>query len=482
MNFADVPAQEKDQFWRALFYATSIAVIGANDIFDSWGNNSMRAAISLLQKGQDKRVYAINPNVPEVLGLPTYPSILDTPGTVDLAVVVVPARVVPETLRQCISKGVKAAVIISAGFAEVDAEGAAAQETLLAIAREGGLHFVGPNCPGHANLHSHSSSSPVGERIKPGCVALISQSGTVGGSISFLAATKGLGLSKSVGTGNEADVHLEDYLEYLGHDDDTRIIAAYIEGLREGRRFFELARTITSKKPIIVLKAGATQRSSQAAKSHTGAIAGSDAVYSAAFRQAGVIRADDQEELCDMALTLQDQPLPLGKRVGMLTMGGGYGVLAAEACEREGLEMATLETQTVEKLSAILPSRWSKGNPIDLVGMKPQGEDHTISNCLTLLIQDKTVDSVISFLPAFPVPSTAEGRQDDAPTNANGWRTLIDLAKQNGKPLLMIKRLKASEGLRSDQSAPGPLEYSTPLRAARALRQLTWYSEYLRRI
>jgi acyl-CoA synthetase (NDP forming) len=476
-------------FWRSLFAADSIAVIGAKNEVGSWGFDALRASLASTRAGVKRRVYAVNPNISEILGVTPYPSILDIPNPVELAVIVVPAGIVPAVLRQCVQKGVKAAVIISAGFSEVDEAGARLQAELVAIARQGGMHFVGPNCIGHADLHSQVASAGIAGRIGPGPMALISQSGTLGASIIQLAATRGLGLSKFISTGNEADLRLEDYLEYLAHDEDTRVITAYIEGLREGRRFFQLAQEITVRKPIIAIKTGTTGESSRAARSHTGALAGSDAVYTAAFKQAGVIRADDEEELCDVASALISQPLPLGKGIGILTMGGGFGVVTAEACEKEGLRIASLEAQTVEKMNAILPPRWSHGNPVDLVGIRSAAEATTVSSCLSLLMADKNVDAVISLLPPSVPPPGLTGTFSPEHLRAIQMENQKHLAflnqqvKQYGKPLVLIRRFFSQPAGETNASSSTPQEripeYSHPRRAARALRHLAWYRQYL---
>ena len=466
-----------------------MAVIGANNIAGSWGSDALRAAFASTRAKSTRQVYAVNPNVREVQGLTSYVSVLDIRHPVELAIIVVPAAIVPTVLGECVQKKVKAGVIISAGFAEVDEAGAKLQAELVEIARRGGLHFVGPNCLGHADAHSQVASTSIIGRVSPGSMALMSQSGTLGGSIVHVAASKGIGLSKFIGTGNEADLHLEDYLEFLACDQDTRIITAYIEGLREGRRFFQLAKDITPRKPIVVIKTGTTSESGRAAKSHTGALAGSDAIYSAAFRQSGVIRADDEEELCDVVMTFLNQPLPKGDGVGILTMGGGFGVVAAEACEKEGLRIAKLEAQTLEKLNTILPPRWSHGNPVDLVGIKHMGEDTTVTSCLNLLMEDKNVDSVMSFLPPIFAPPGQNGNfgpeQFRAMQMENRKRLnlLSRQIKPYDKPLLVISRFMAQ----SVNQTSGPIfitedkipEYSSPRRAARVLRHLVWYRQYL---
>jgi acetate---CoA ligase (ADP-forming) len=476
-------------FWHALFKADSIAVIGARDAIGSWGFDALRAALASKQTQSDRRVYAVNPSLQTALGVSCYGTILDIPGPVELAIIVVPAGVVPAVLRQCVLKKIKAAVIISAGFAEVDEAGAKLQAEIIDISRQDNLPFVGPNCIGHADLHTQVASAGVAGRIGAGPVALLSQSGTLGATIMQIANSEGVGLSKLVSTGNEASLHLEDYLEYLAGDDDTRIITAYIEGLREGRRFFQLAREITLKKPIIAIKTGSTGESGRAAKSHTGALAGSDAVYSAAFKQAGVIRAEDEEELCDVALALLNQPLPRGKSVGILTMGGGFGVVAAETCEKEGLQIGALETPTLEKLNAILPPRWSHGNPVDLVGMKMMGGNNIVAACHSLLLADNHIDAVISLLPPMmPPPGAGVSFSPDQikamqVENEKQLDILKQQVRQYNKPLYLIRRFLAQSA--SETSLTSPLngeripEYPHQRRAARVLRHLAWYREYL---
>jgi acyl-CoA synthetase (NDP forming) len=304
-----------------------------------------------------------------------------------------------------------------------------------------------------------------------------------------IAASRGIGLSKVVSTGNEADLHLEDYLEYLAQDEPTRIIAAYIEGLREGRRFFNLVKDITRKKPVVVMKSGTTDASAKAARSHTGALAGSDVIYSAAFKQTGVIRVEDEEELCDVVLALCHLPLPRGNRVAILTMGGGFGVVTAEVCEKEGLEIASLEPQTLKKMSAILPSRWSPGNPVDLVGMRPVGGDNIGAACLQLLLKDKNVDGIISLLPPMVMPPgpmaevSPEQIRAIQKENDKNQEILYRQLKQYDKPLVYIRRMNiyyAQEPNKPDAPPKATIpEYAHPRRAARVLRYLAGYRRYL---
>jgi acyl-CoA synthetase (NDP forming) len=295
-----------------------------------------------------------------------------------------------------------------------------------------------------------------------------------------------IGFSKFVGTGNEADLHMEDYLEYLAEDKDTHIIAAYVEGLKEGRRFFRLAKEITNKKPIVLMKAGGTQGSAKAAMSHTGAMVGSEAVYNGLFKQTGVIHAKNEFELCDVVEALQTQPLPRGNGVGILTMGGGLGVVTAETCEKEGIKIAPLESATIEKLNTILPPRWSHDNPVDMVGIKPMAENETILNCLEALFLDPHVDTIFSMV--IPIETSIGTLGDLSPETFKALETqyndsidlLNDLALKHNKPIYFVGKVPLPEGeqpiLTSQKIIPS---YPSALRAARVVRHLTWYRNYL---
>lgn len=238
-----------------LFKPRSVALIGASSTLGKWGFN----ILTLLLSDKGREIYAVNKHEAEVLGLKAYPSILEVPAPVDLAIITVPFQDVPTTMEECIRKGVKSAVVISGGLAESGEEGAKVQNQLVEVARRGGIRFVGPNCMGFFDTSSDFNTVIFLPPLRKGSVALISQSGNSGQSIITLGIERGLGFSKYVSSGNEADLHYEDYLEYMAQDDETRVILGYIEGLRGGQRFFELAKETTKKKPIVVIKAGRTQ-------------------------------------------------------------------------------------------------------------------------------------------------------------------------------------------------------------------------------
>lgn len=433
----------------------------------------------------NRNIYPVNPTISEVLGIATYDSVVDIPSPIDLAVIAVPASQVPSVLRECVKKGVRTAVIISAGFAETDEQGCELENELVGIAQQGGIRFVGPNCLGHVDTSSHLCTLAWAEVIPAGPVGVISQSGNYGQLTMRTGMASGIGFSKFISTGNEADLHLEDYLEYLAQDHDTRIITAYIEGLREGRRFFQLAKGTTTRKPMIVIKAGGTKESARAARSHTGALVGSDAVYAAAFRQAGVIRVDDNDELCDVLTALLNQPLPRNNRIGILTIGGGPGVVAAEACEQEGLKIAPLSPLTMEKLNACLPSRWSHGNPVDTAGMIAAKRQYLFASLLALM-EDENVDAILLLVPlvfnserlsAFLGLSGKETKTFQEIQKEN-LITVKERAKEYGKPVFVVPLAKDEEAS-SFLLREGIPAYHNPQRAARVLHHLVWYSHYL---
>jgi acetyl-CoA synthetase (ADP-forming) len=468
--------------WEYLFSPDSVAVIGASNTPGSWGFGIMRRLLAPAKR----RVYPVNPTVSEVLGIAAYGSVIDIPDSVDLAVIAVAALRVSLALRECVQKGVRAAVIISGGFAETGEQGRILETELVKMARQGGIHFIGPNSMGHADTRSQLSTLAWTKKIAPGPVALLSQSGNMGHRIIHNGMSAGIGFSKFISTGNEAALRLEDYLEYLAQDNDTKIIAVYIEGLREGRRFFQLAKKTTVGKPVIVLKAGGTKGAAKAAMSHTGAIVGSEAVYAAAFRQSGVIRVDDDDELCDVVAALLYQPLPRNNRVGILTIGGGLGVVAAEACEKEGLEVAPLASSTLEKLDACLSSRWSHGNPVDTVGITIS-ENPVILSSLRALMADKNIDAVLLQVPILGgtarLPSIVNAEEIGAANKATEEGDLSmsrQRASEYGKTVLVVS---PSRELTADPSLllrrDGIPVYPNPRRAARVLRHLVWYRQYL---
>jgi len=347
-----------------LFNPRSVAVVGATNNFNKWGFFTFSSALG----GFPGPVYPVNIRETEVLGRKAYARVTDIPGPVDLVAIVVPAPSVPAVMEDCVAKGVKAAVIISAGFAETGAEGKKLQDEVLRIARKGGIRFVGPNCMGYWSATSNLRAFMFPLPVKDGPLAFVSQGGNVGGAVVISGYHRGVGFHRYVSCGCAADIQIEDYIEYFGEDPEVKVILAYIEGLADGKRFLEKVSKVTPRKPVIVLKPGKTDAAAKAIVSHSGALAGSDDIYEAAFKSVGVLRVDSPEELLDVAIGFLTQPLPKGRNVAILTPGGSYGVLCADACAAEGLNVVKLPPKVIAELDRVFPPRWSRGNPVDPAG------------------------------------------------------------------------------------------------------------------
>jgi acyl-CoA synthetase (NDP forming) len=468
-----------------LFNPKSVAIIGASNFFGKWGYNILNRVLSHKQ-GRD--IYAINHKEPEVMGMKAYRSVVEVPGPVDFAVITVPFQDVPAAMEDCVRKGVKSAVIISGGLAETGEEGARIQREVVEIARRGGIRFIGPNCLGFCNLYTNFCTVPFLPPVETGRVALISQSGNSGQAILDYGAQMGVGFSKFISSGNEADLRFEDYLEYLGQDEKTDIILGYVEGLREGGRFLELAKEITQKKPIIIMKVGRTDVGTRAARSHSSALAGLDVVLDAAFKQCGVIRVDKLHEVIDVAVALLGQSLPRGRRVGVLSMSGGMAVIAADALRNEGLELPPLSAATMEKLESVMSRRWSGGNPVDPAG------DFVSYQALWPMIEDENFDAIVviggvamtsgyaTWAPALMKHATEELGKQMEEAEFDAIKTTIELMAKHRKPVLFTVGAARfeTEGKVHFRLKESHLNlYPDPEESAKVLAHLVRYSEYL---
>ncbi len=402
------------------FKPKGIAVIGAS-------NDPLKLGYEVfknLKKYKDGRVYPVNVKDEEVQGVKAYKNVKDIPDEVDLAVVVVPKRFVRGTVIDCGEKGVRGTIIITAGFGEVGEEGKKEERELVEIAREYGMRIVGPNCVGVMNTKDNMNATFVMD-AKRGSIAFISQSGALGAGIIYKTVKEGIGFSKFVSIGNMADVDFSEFMEYLADTEEDKAIALYIEGLKDGRKFMDIAKRVTKKKPVIVLKAGKSESGARAASSHTGSLAGSWRIYEAAFKQSGVIVADTIDDMLSMARAFT-QPLPKGDRVAVMTNAGGPGVLTADAIDRLGLKLADLQRETIEELRSFLPPMAAVKNPVDMIA-SARGEDYY--RTARLLLEDPNVDILISIcvVPTFAGMTPTE--------HAEG---VIRAMKEvnNGKPVL----------------------------------------------
>ena len=353
--------------FKTIFNPGKIAVIGASTTFGKWGQVIIS---NILAGGFKGKVFPVNPKGGKMFGLDVFPNITDIPDDVDLAFITTPSGTVPGLLAELGEKNVKGAVIITSGFSETDASGKKLEREIVEVARKNNVWIIGPNtmgiiCP-HAGLFA-TGSHP---RPQKGSVAFISQSGNLGNQLIDWAEQQGVGISLFVGSGNEAMLTCPDYLEYLENDPHTRFIVLYVENVEDGTRFMETAARINRKKPVILLKGGSTQAGKKAAASHTGAMSGEDIIFKGACRQAGILNVNVPSDLLSLSAGFSSLPLPTGNRVGIVTLGGGWGVVTADECSKEGLVVPELPERIVAKIGKYLPEFWSKGNPVDLVGTR----------------------------------------------------------------------------------------------------------------
>jgi acetyl coenzyme A synthetase (ADP forming)-like protein len=448
------------------FAPRGVAVIGASQDPTKLGYGLAR---NLVQSNFQGVVHFVNPKGGSLLGRPMYPNISQVPDPVDLAMLLIPARFIPQSLEECGRRGIRAVVIGSGGFRETGPEGAALEEQCVRIARQQGMRILGPNCIGLLDTHLPIDATflpPPGPL--PGDVAFISHSGAICAAVIDWARGQGFGLSRLVSLGNQADVNETDALAPVAADPFTRVLTLYLEGVSDGRRFAAEASHVTRSKPIIALKVGRFSSGQRAVASHTGALAGQENAFNAAFRRAGVIRADTSEEMFDWARALAWCPPPGGRAVAVLTNAGGPGVTAADALEADGMRLAQLSLATKEALKGLLPAAASLHNPVDMLA---SASPEQYAACLRVLLDDPGVDAALVILP--PPPMYTAGAVAKA---------LIPIIHAAEKPVvvaLMGERL-IQEAVEHFRAARVP-EYRFPERAASALAVLAQRAEYLAR-
>lgn len=410
---------------RPLLEPRSVAVIGASRRPDNIGHLVFKCIIQNRYSGV---VYPVNPSAEAILAVRAYPSVSDIPGEVDLGVIAVPAPMVTRVAQECGRKGIKAIIVISDGFRERGTpEGTAMENELREVALKHGMRLVGPNCMGIINTaHKTRLNASFSPFYPPqGNVGFLSQSGAMGLAVLDYAETLGLGISSFVSVGNRADVSSNDMLQYWENDEATRVILLYLESFGNPRRFSRIARRTASSKPIVAVKSGRTPAGLRAASSHTGALATTEIASDALFHQTGIIRTNTLEELFDVASLLSNQPVPRGNRVVIVTNGGGPGIIAADACEQQGLVLPELSEQTVEKLKGIIKRDISIANPLDMTAGASEEEFEQV---LKVIAADPDTDSTLAiFIP--PVIVDPKGMEATiervAPTFHKGGKTLL---------------------------------------------------------
>ena len=408
---------------QALFEPRSVAVIGV----PREARPGQLFLQALLRPGYRGRIYPVNPNAQEILGLKCYPSVASLPETPDLAIVVAPTAAAVSVVQECAERGVKAAVLFTAGFSELGTdEGREREAELVAAARRGGLRLVGPNCMGVYVPKTGLGSFP-GMPSEQGPIAFVSQSGSLSNRLVWSGAERGLAFSKVISVGNQADLEASDFLDYLATDPETEIIAAYVEGAKDGRRLWRALAEAGRRKPLVVWKVGRTRSGARAANSHTGALAGEAEVWTGLLRQAGAIQVRDVDEMLDVLVALRHTGRPAGRRVAIVTGPGGPAVSAADACEEAGLELAELSTETQARLSSVIASAGtSVRNPVD-IGLVLGGAAEMYRRAVEVTIGDPGVDAAVV------IGGFARG---------NEWqghiKAVAELSRKAGKPILQV--------------------------------------------
>lgn len=447
------------------FKPRSVAIVGASHTPGKVGN-VLVDNFSVF----DGDVYYVNRDTSPINGKGVYESVTKIPGSVDLAVIAVPAKFVPGVISDCKKKGIGHVIIISSGFSETGQRGSDAEEEIRKILKQGKIRAIGPNVVGVLDTYSKVDTIflPKNRMGRPGRgkISFITQSGAVGSTVLDFFSEEGIGVSKFISYGNAMDVNETDLLEYLGTDDRTRVIACYIEGIKSsGHDFMKTSSKVSMRKPIIVLKGGKTDRGTRAVSSHTGSLAGSSRIYSAAFKQSGIVEAADWEEMFDFSKAFAMQPLPKGDRLMIVTNGGGFGILAVDEAERRGLKLDDPSKASVKKISGMLPPYASIHNPIDLAADSNSEKYHEIVDTLASQYDGFVLISLLQ------VPSVEEGVAE----------VIVSLQKF-GKPILAVA---AGSGFtkkvaRSIENGGVPV-YPTPERAVRSFKALLDYSKFVSR-
>jgi len=377
-----------------IFKPKVVAILGASDTEGSVGHAVTANFVRGVFEGKS---YLVNNHKSEILGVKTYPTIAAVPETVDLAIIATPAKTVCGLVDECGNAGVKGVVILSAGFKETGPAGKALEDEILVVAAKHGIRIVGPNCLGIIRPATRLNGTFLSKVPKPGTVAFLSQSGALGSAILDTAIHENIGFSTFVSVGSMIDVDFGDLIDYFGSDPHTRSILMYIEGVTNARRFMSAARHFARSKPIVVVKAGRFRESARAVASHTGSLSGEDAIYDAAFKRAGIVRVEEIADLFNAAEVLSTQPLPNGPRLAIITNAGGPGIMTTDALLARGGKLAELSPKTMERLNAALPSFWSHGNPVDLIG--DAGPDR-YRVALEACLDDENVDGILILLTA----------------------------------------------------------------------------------
>ena len=455
------------------FNPRTIAIIGASSDFRKPGGRSLNA---LQKRGYTGKIYPINPNSRELLGIPCYPKLADVPDEIDMAIISTPAHTVLEKLEQCVDKKVKETVVFTSGFAEAGPEGAALQQRMTELAQKNDLRILGPNCVGIVNLSKSVMACFANivdlQPVYPMTFGFVTQSGAFGTMIFSQAVESGVGFNAFVSVGNEADTEFADYLAYMLANPETKLVGGYLEGAKDGTKLRRAAQTaLELKKPVMIMKVGRTGAGARAASSHTGSLAGNDQVYDAFFRQMGIIRLEALSELTSFVIVHRSGRIPKGNNIGILSISGGAGVLMADRSESLGLGVPEFKGETRRRLESYLPPYGSAKNPVDLTATAVS-EPQMLGKCLKALVADENIHMIalaMGFMPHM------------APVLA---KDIIEVYNSTDKPIVLATYVfNPSEAvlhaIETIKSAGVPV-LTDHLHAVGALKNLSWYAGKLR--
>lgn len=481
----------------AFFHPKSVAFIGASATLAKWGNV---LPLNLIAGGFPGAIHLVNSAGGEMWGRKVYKTVEEIPGEVDLAVVTVPAAKVMGLIPGIKAKGIERVLLITSGFGETGPEGKELEKELVAAAKKAGILLFGPNTMGILNPHTKAFMTGVHVRVEPGSTTLVSQSGNMGVQLLEFAASQGLGIRAFGGSGNEAMISVEDFMEGFEVDEKTSTVLLYVESAKDGRRFYQSAKRLGKKKPVIVLKGGRSEAGNQAAKSHTGAMATDFRIFDAACRQAGIVTVEKPVEMLDASAVFSSLPLPRGKRVAIMTLGGGWGVVTSDLCADRGLVLPELDPEVLAALDKLLPPYWSRANPVDLVG---ENDPELPKKAIDILAAWDGCDAIINLgifgrkgLLESLLGSAVKVDQAMKEETVSMYMGMADRMEEDylacvasamerhDKPIIGVN-LVSGQTSKSLYDVPGHkykgVFFSSPERAVNALYHMTRYREFLER-
>jgi acyl-CoA synthetase (NDP forming) len=490
-----MPLNVKIKAIGSFFHPKSIAFVGASAELGKWGHTLLTNVIGGMYKGE---IYLVNPKSKEIAGRKVYKTIEDIEGDVDIVVVTIPAAFVMDLIPQFERKGVKNMLLISSGFAEVGDEGRKLEEELIQKANDAGILLLGPNTMGICNPHIDLYCTGTHVRPKPGSTLLISQSGNMGNQLLAFAEQQDIGVRGFIGSGNEGMVTIEDLLSAAGEDRETKAIMLYLESVKKGRTFYEIAKEVGKRKPIVLLKGGESEIGNMAAASHTGAMTSNKETFNAMCSQAGIVKVKQSMDMLDLAATFSSVPLPKGKRVAVMTLGGGWGVITADLCDEHGLVVPELSDDLIKTIDGILPPYWSRSNPIDLVGENDTSLPVTVLKELAMwdgcdaiihlgIMGKKHLASSLGKSVKHSDPSYDDDFLDQVTQMVSDFekdyvKLVVDLMEQYNKPIIGVNLVTDKDDntvFRVDGSDLKGVFFPTPERAVKVLSKMAEYSGYL---